>query len=249
MIKLKIANRVFLSLIALCLFAGCDKYEMIKYESTDLLNFRGYDQWGLPSDDAGFLGWDGNFGINPQGDSLLIDTVKVGVKISGERASHARKVVFKIENVSEDQLDVIFRDDYVIAADSGAADFQVYVKRPAMRNVEYEAKIYVDYEKSEFAPGTEERQVFKLKCRDVVTPELWKVNSLFDYVFGEWSETKARFMITTIGMTSFADWYSSSGFYEDYYELLDAFEVYKADPSNPPLLDDNGEWISFPSLF
>ncbi len=250
MIRLKITNSVlFLVVLCMLVFVGCDKYEMIKYESTDRLNFTGYDEWGQPSDDDGLLVWDGNFGINSQGDSLFIDTVRVGMKVSGERAAYARKVFLKVKNVSDELLDVFFRDDYVIAADSGRADFEIYVKRPTKRNLEYEAEVSIDYEKSDFEAGTVERQVFKLKCRDVVTQELWNVNSLFDYLFGEWSETKARFMITTIGMTSFSDWYSSATFDQDYYKLLDTFEAYKNDPSNPPLLDDKGEWISFPSLF
>ena len=79
---------------------------------------------------------------------------------------------------------------------------------------------------------------------------LWEVNeTYFNFYFGDWSETKARFMITVTGAVSFSKWVASARFEQDYFHLLDEFERYKADPSNPPLLDDNGQWIAFPELF
>lgn len=246
---------IILQLVVLFVFLqGCDKYEMIKYNVGDRLNFMGFDEWGYSRDGITYLNWEKNFGINSQGDSLLIDTVKIGVKLSGEVVNYPRKITFKIANEVEESIEVLFRDDYVIPADTGMASFQIYVKRPVKRNQEYKAKLMFDYENCDFEPGTLERQVFNLKCQDKVTMELWGTSQAewedyYSMLFGEWSDTKIRFIITTIGAISLPTWEGSRDFYDDYFNLLDEFEAYKANPTNPPLLDDNGEWISFPNIF
>lgn len=245
---------IILQLIGLFVFLqGCDEYEMTKYNVGDRLNFMGFDERGNAWDDVTYLKWDKNFGINSQGDSLFIDTVKVGVKLSGETVDYPRKVAFKVENVSEEGIEVLFRDDYVMPADTGITSFQVYVKRPAKRNQEYEVKLMFDYDHCDFEPGTLERQVFNLKCRDKVTMELWGTSQTewdgyYSMLFGEWSDTKIRFIITMVGAVSLPAWEGSYDFYDDYFFLLGALDEYKANPSNPPLLDDNGEWISFPEF-
>ena len=245
----KILTIGLITIIGIVCFS-CEKAEMVKYESGDRLNFIGYDDWGLLKDDKNLLVWSGNFGINPQGDSLKLDTLKVGVRVSGEAAGIARKLFLKVKNISEEKAEILLRDDYVMPADTGLTEIEVYVKRPARRNTDYEAGLEFDYEKSGFERGTLERQTYVLKFKDVVSKELWEVNeTYFNFYFGDWSETKARFMITVTGAVSFSKWVASARFEQDYFHLLDEFERYKADPSNPPLLDDNGQWIAFPELF
>ena len=139
-------------------------------------------------------------------------------------------------------------------ADTGMTSFQVYVKRPAKKNQEYKAKLVFDYDQCDFEPGTLERQAFNLTCQDKVTMELWGISQVewdeyYCMYFGDWSDAKARFIITTVGATSLPKWESSYEFFDDYLYLLEVFEEYKSDPTNPPLLDDNGEWISFPDIF
>ena len=236
------------------LLSGCSEYEMIKYDSGGCINFMGFDERGYAYDDVKYLNWERNFGINSQGDSLLVDTIRVGVKISGELASYPRKVALKVKNVSEEGLEFIFRDDYVVPADTGRTEFQVYVKRPVQRNKEYKAELMFDYENSDFKAGTLERQSFKITCLDKITMELWGTNQFewdeyYGMLFGEWSDTKIRFIITTVGAVSLPTWEASVDFYNDYFFLLEALEEYKLNPSNPPLLDDNGEWIEFPNIF
>ena len=64
--------------------------------------------------------------------------------------------------------------------------------------------------------------------------------------FGDYSETKARYLITKYGGTSLNEWMMTNQFYDillsnGFYTDL---EAYKADPANRPLIDENtGEWI------
>ena len=63
--------------------------------------------------------------------------------------------------------------------------------------------------------------------------------------FGDYSETKARYLITKYGGTSLNEWMMTNQFYEFYTDL----EAYKADPANRPLIDENtGEWIEIPDI-
>ena len=69
--------------------------------------------------------------------------------------------------------------------------------------------------------------------------------------FGDYSETKARYLITKYGGTSLNEWMMTNQFYDillsnGFYTDL---EAYKADPANRPLIDENtGEWIEIPDI-
>lgn len=243
----------------LLLLQGCEKYEMVEYGEGGEINFRGRYLNGSKyywSDDEKYLEWKKNFGMDTQGDSLLFDTMIVGVKIMGVTAGHPRKVVLKSNPPKENALEVIFPEEYYVAADTGVAAFEVVVKRPATRSATYTTELVFDYAQSDFKAGTEERQVFKLEAEDRVSLELWGIDAEFweygvaDY-FGPWSETKMRYMITLFGCTDFMSWMKEVSFSEALFgnTLYETLEEYKSDPSNPPLLDENtGEWIEFPDL-
>ena len=127
---------IILQLIALLVFLqGCDKYEMIKYDVGDRLNFMGDYYWGKGEktywvDETQYLYHEIKFGINSQGDRLLINTVEVGVKLLGETVNYPRKVALKLENVTGEGIEVLFEDNYVMPADTGMTSFHVYVKGP-----------------------------------------------------------------------------------------------------------------------
>ena len=61
--------------------------------------------------------------------------------------------------------------------------------------------------------------------------------------FGDYSETKARYLITKYGGTSLNEWMMTNQFYDillsnGFYTDL---EAYKADPANRPLIDEKPE--------
>lgn len=247
-----------LPVIGLLFFFGCERYDMIVYGEGGEINFRGRYQNGSRyywSDDEKYLVWENNFGVNPQGERLLQDTLILGVKVMGVTAGQPRKVVLKANPPEKNALEVIFAEEYYVPADTGVATFQVYVKRPVTRNATYTTELVFDYAQSDFLPGTIERQVFQLKAEDKVSLELWGITEEFwEYepvmLLGEWSEAKMRFMLTLFGCVKFEDWYD----YYFYDILLDnmvyeCLKEYKSDPSNPPFIDENtGEWIEFPDM-
>lgn len=255
---------IILQLMSLFLLLdSCQEYEMVQYGEGGEINFmgdyyRGTNKKGPSwSDDVTYLKYEKNFGINKLGDSLLVDTLLIGVKIMGVVADHDRKVVFKVNAPKENALEVIFPEEYYVPADTGRAAFKVLVKRPALHDVAHTADLTFDYTLSDFKAGTLERQIFTLKAEDKVSLELWGATEeewegFYGMIFGDYSNTKARFVITAFGCVSLSEWAETNEFYEVLggnmlYELL---EEYKADTSNPPLIDENtGEWIEFPNLF
>ena len=257
---MKKSKNIGLLMILLAFFSSCEKYDMVEFGESGEINFRGRYLNGSKyywSDDEKYLEWEKNFGMNVQGDSLLQDTVIVGVKIMGEIVNYPRKVVLTSEAPAENALEVIFPEEYYVPADTAVATFRVIVKRPATRNITYTTKLMFDYSQSDFEAGTQERQVFNLKAEDKVSMELWGITQEdWEYepvfFFGEWSETKMRYMITMLGCVSFMNWYyNEDSFFEALMGnvLYASLEEYKADSSNPPLLDENtGEWIEFPDL-
>ena len=89
--------------------------------------------------------------------------------------------------------------------------FKILLKRPATRNATYSANLTFDYAQSDFEAGTLERQFFRLKAEDTVNLGLWGSNEeewdgYYAMYFGDYSETKARYLITKYGGTSLNEW-------------------------------------------
>ena len=254
-------KRIYVLFLFILSFSACHEYEMIQYGEGGQINFMGDYYLGQRDepywqDDTSYMHYEVNFGINPLGDSLWMDTVVIGVKISGTVTSYPRKVVFKTETSREDALEVVFPEEYYVPADTGAAEFRILLKRPIDRNKVYVANLTFDYSRSDFSAGTIERQYFRLKAEDSVNLELWgsyaeEWEYYYSMYFGDYSETKARYLITKYGATNLMEWTMTN----DFYDLLlsngfySDFEAYKANPANKPLLDENtGEWIEIPDL-
>lgn len=253
--------RYIFLLLAAGLFGSCYEYEMIRYGEGGQINFMGDYYLGeretpFWQDDTSYMHYEVNFGINPLGDSLLMDTVIIGVKISGTPSEHPRKVVFKTESKEENTLEVIFPEEYYVPADTGMAEFKILLKRPNSRNKVYTANLTFDYMASDFDAGTMERQYFRLKAEDSVNLELWgSYTEEWDYYysmyFGDYSETKARYLITKYGATNLMEWTMTNEFYDLLLSngFYTDFEAYKTNPDNKPLLDENtNEWIAIPDL-
>lgn len=248
-------------LLMLASVCSCQEYDMVQYGEGGQINFMGdayYGKRNKPywSDDTTYMHYEVNFGMNPLGDSLLLDTVIIGVKISGTVADHPRKVVFKTVAPEKNGLEVVFPEEYYVPADTGRASFVILLKRPVTRNVFCSANLTFDYGQSDFSAGTLERQNFRLKAQNTVSLELWGTSEeewdgYYSMFFGDYSETKARYLITKYGGTSFNDWTMTNEFYEILYSngFYTDFAAYKADPANSPLIDENtGEWIEIPDI-
>lgn len=247
-------------LITLLFLQSCEEYEMVQYGEGNEINFMadyylGKEKKPYWVDETEYLHYETNFGINPRGDSLLLVLFWQGIKISGVPADHPRRCVHH-EKLGDNTLEIVCPEEYYVPADTGVAVFKVLIKRPEKRNTEYSAYLTFDYEKSDFKAGTVERQTFELRVENSVNLELWgssqeEWDGDYAMFFGDYSETKARYLITKYGGTVLNEWTMTNQFYDVLYSngfYLD-FEEYKADPDNAPLIDENtGEWIEIPDI-
>ncbi len=138
----RIQISIFL-ILALAIYS-CQEYEMVQYGTGQQINFMGDYYLGQNKepyweDDTAYLHYEVNFGINPLGDSLRVDTVLIGVKISGAMVDYPRRVVFKTDAPDKNALEVLFPEAYYVPADTGQAVFKILLKRPATRNATYSA--------------------------------------------------------------------------------------------------------------
>lgn len=142
-------------LITLLFLQSCEEYEMVQYGEGNEINFMadyylGKEKKPYWVDETEYLHYETNFGINPRGDSLLLDTLLVGVKISGVPADHPRKVAFTTKKLGDNTLEIVCPEEYYVPADTGVAVFKVLIKRPEKRNTEYSAYLTFDYEEIGF---------------------------------------------------------------------------------------------------
>lgn len=250
----RVLKYIFFTVIIVWTYS-CSEYEMVKYEEDNRINFMGKDGYTW-SDDTTFLHYNKNFGINTLGDSLLTDTITIGVKINGITKEYPRKVAFKTESSGDYVLEVNFLGEYVMPANSATATFRMVVRRPAIRGTVYSTNLKFDYNQSDFKAGTLERQVFKLAAQDKVNLELWDTteeewNDYYQNFLGSYSETKIRYLITRYHKTSLTDWVNSSSFTDlkKNNQFYTDYETYRQDPNHQPLIDENtGNEIEFPNL-
>lgn len=253
---------ILLALFSTSLFS-CREYEMIEYGKGGEINFVGRyfysDTWWVWDEDPTYLAWETNFGINPKGDSLLVDTLMFGVKIMGLTTDFDRKITFKVIAPEENALEVMLPDDCYMPADTNMIAVKIPVKRPDKKNVVYSTQLTFDYAQSDFSAGTLERQYFELEAMDSVSIELWGMSAMeweyygaeLEYFFGPMSDTKIRYIITSLGVTNLKIWYDSGDYMFVLFDdiLYNSLQEYKSNPDNPPLIDENtGDWIYFPSI-
>lgn len=251
---------LILTLIAaLCgVLPACHEADKIYFEQQGQINFTGWNSSGYPGDAEAVLQDKTNFGL--LGENVTEKTLRVGVRVMGAPVDYDRPVAVKV--VTEDgatiQVDKIEGENYFVPAGEYKAEFRFKVRRPAERNVVYKGKLVFDFDAMEdFTPGAVEKGAFVLEYSDVVNKEILNVqDELWNYyseefgiLFG-WSETKARFIITHLGITDFNEWLYDD--FEVYFGCMDLQEIldeYRSDPSNPPLYDETllpeQVWIEF----
>ena len=260
--NLTIISRLFAIVV---LIAGCDEYKMVEYGEGGEINFMGDAAWaedyvgkGPAWSDNAVLVYKYNFGINERGENLMYDTVEVAVKIMGDMVDYPRRVALTTRPSVANTIEVIFPDEveYVVPADTFRISFPIVIKRPT-RQISDTTRLVFDYANSDFTEGIDERQVIKLIIQDLVNKKLWNCAddlwAAYEKYLGDYSDAKARFLMTQYGCASFESWASkvtALGKKNQFYLDLEAYkQKCEEEPSKPHFIDENtGEWIVFPDI-
>lgn len=187
-------------------------------------------------------------------DALLVDTVKIPVRIMGKASSSSREVklapVAALSNAVEGTNYSLL--PYVIPAGAYTAELPVVVKRTTdIKNKELRLVLEIKESKdfitgatataNSAIPGADSR--YLVKINDFITkPSYWDSFTIF--YFGTFSAVKYKFMIQTVGSADFKS-PEMNGSQATYLNLLckNALTAYEA--INGPLLDEFGVRVTF----
>ena len=249
---------IYNTLAAALLLAGCREAEMIRYEENGRLNVYGwYDSYFVGSD----RGEDDaetsrRYSVNFSNMDAEVDTLVLGVKVMGIPSDYDRRVSFRFvpaEGSEPVEITEAPELEYVVPAGQPKAVLKYLVHRTPLGK-ELTGWWTLDFENSDFEPGAEGKDTFRVTAENFitlaslgVTESEWNFFTGFSVLFG-FSHTKAQFIID-FGITNFPWWLSTWGPLFDCADLQAALDEYRRDPDNPPLYDETKfpaqEWIYF----
>lgn len=232
--------------------SSCHYEEMPLYEDIFRINFLGTDKDNKDTDDPSTFKAEYNFGTNVGGDTVLVDTVRVKVRLLGDLSGEPLKITLAARKYGEASLaDVEFQNPYELTDSAYRAVLNVVIKRPVERDKEFKAQLYFDYANSDVQSGIDSLQTYLLTVKDELTLEMCGLDEDFwetdvKGVMGAYSNNKLRFCVKALKSTNFGTWY-----YGYYYIMRAATtcreELQKYNDAHPDdkLKDENGNLISF----
>ena len=241
------------ALLALVLLlTGCEKDKMQAYTLPDMI-YVYKDQFNTKKDSTTY-----SFAI--RSNALMVDTVKIPVRIMGEAKNIAREVKFRAvadsSNAVQDQHYTFL--PYTIPAGAFTADLPLVVKRTADMKTKEMRLLLEIIETKDFKPGVPNSTGggstaggsirYLVKINDFLTkPSNWDGTLVF--YFGTYSAVKYKMVIDLLGRAEFPTSGTDAVGYTQflYYKQLckNALAAYEA--ANGPLFDENGIRITFPN--
>ncbi|HVI48530.1 MAG TPA: DUF4843 domain-containing protein [Chitinophaga sp.] len=237
----------YISLAVLCyLVAGCKKSPLLSFGEPAAVYFykASYD---VNADSTVY-----SFAIKP--DTLLVDTVKIPLRISGEAAPVIREV--SVSPVTDSTTAVAGThytlQSYTIPAGAYTGTVAVLVKRsPDLKQKNVKLLLQIIPSK-DFEPGVLDSKGngkvsggatrYLIVINDYLTkPSNW--DSRLVYFFGAYSAVKYKLMIQTLGTAIIPDSLPYGQFTA--YATLCKQALDKYETEHGPLIDENGVQISF----
>jgi hypothetical protein len=243
---------LLIPVLAGCLLTACKKSELTSYTQPDMIYFY-KENYNLNRDSTVY-----SFAIKPDG--LMVDTVKVPLRIMGLAAGYDRSVNIQIVADSSTALP----EQYTllptsVKAGSYTANVQLVVNRtPALKTNDVRLLLAIDTS-GDFLPGVYNSAAspssgggsrrYPVRINDFLTkPSNW--DSFQTYYFGAYSQVKYKLIIDVTGRSEF----SSSG---DNAASSSQMTYYKIKCRNylndlnaatgAKLKDENGTEITFPN--
>lgn len=233
------------------LIVSCKKSELTSYDEGSMVYIY-KEAFNTNRDSASY-----SFAIKPN--SLLIDTVKVAVRIMGAASTTNREVkLAAVSNLTTALEGVHYTFlPYVIPAGAFNADLPIVVKRTAdMKTQEYRLQVQV-VESKDFQPGISNSPVtgnlagaslqYLVKINDFLTkPSNWDTQLVT--FFGTFSQEKFKFIISVTGKTDFRVGASPLMSFGEvgYYKALCKSKLLEYVAINGPLIDEFGAVVTFP---
>jgi len=237
-------KKLFYIILIIGSLVACKKEEVPFYSGPDGITIY------LDTYDTDSLNY--SFAFQPLGTE--VDTIYLQMRILGATKGYDRKIRVVAGDGTTAQEGVDFKLlEGVMPADSLTISYPVVIYNTE-GILEQAKKIVVAVAANDdFVPGATRLETAGTRVCDhykiwisnrVDKPDYW---SDIEYYFGEYSETKFRFMISTLGITDFSyENIGAVGLYNYPLQLNNALEVYKQENQGEPLEDEEGEVVTFP---
>lgn len=243
----------YISIIAMItwLATGCTKSELTSYDQPDMIYI--YKDYTNSKRDSATC----SFAI--KANSLMVDTVKISVRIMGTAKNTDRVVKLARVDSSSTAVEGTHYEflPYVVKAGQYNADLPVVIKRtPEMKTQEYRLWVRV-MESADFAPGVPNSPVtgfhagatldYLIRINDFLTkPSNW--DSQLNTYFGGYSQVKYKFIIDNTGRTEFPVGAAPALSFGEmqYYKAFVKSKLVDYVALNGPLIDEFGGTVTFP---
>ena len=237
-------------LIVACLFS-CKKEAVETYQGKDGISFFAYTYELLHTTAVR------SYSFALQATQKQRDTLFIPMRITGKLSDKPRTVLLKTAQGTTATAGVDFElKEFTVPP--GASTFKyplILINSAGMANNVYRI-VLEPAETKDFTLGTfgqtpainifteENFRYLKVDATSqYIEPAYWSIYLVAD--FGEFSAVKYKFMVKTLGITDFSyDKIGSDGLLNFPVTLRNALAAYEA--ANGPLLDENGQQISFP---
>ncbi len=248
---LKKINSLLLIIIVFAAATACKKSELTKYELDDMIYI--YKEAFNSKRDSAIS----SFAV--KANSLLVDTVKIAVRIMGTAKNYDREVkLVAVDSATTAVAGVHYQFlPYVIKAGAYNADLPVVINRTAdMKTQSFTLTVQVA-ESKDFKPGVPNSPVagnfagasirYFIRMNDFLTkPSNW--DSQLNTYFGAYSQVKYKFIIDVTGITEFAIGAAPQMSFGEitYYKAFVKSKWVDYVAANGPLMDENGGTVTFP---
>lgn len=235
-----IINKIYLLACLALAFTACDKDDRLMYEEAPEVYF--YNGSSVVNPDS----VEYTFVIKP--DTLMRDTVLLNLRISGSASDKDRVVNLKLGEGSNAVKDKHFSfDPVIVKAGEYSVQVPVYLLRTEdMKNTLF--KIYLEIGESEdFKIGFANRTSYLIKVTDqLIRPSDWA--GIVELFYGKYSKVKHQFMVSRLGTTKIT--MSTGAQFSEIMSILQKMrvELIKYEAENGPLIDENGDVVTFPTL-
>ena len=240
------------SLLALtALISSCEKSELKSYDLDDMI-YVYKEAYNTKKDSTIY-----SFAVKPN--DLMVDTVKVAVRIMGTAKNVDREVKFASVPGATDAIEGTHYSflPYVIPAGAYSADLPIVVKRtPDMKTQTFTLLLQV-VESADFKPGVPSSPVtgnfagaslqYLIRMNDYLTkPSNWDTQLIS--VFGTYSQVKYKFIIDVTGKTEFVTGAAPLMSFGElqYYKAYVKVKYTEYTDANGPLIDELGGTVTFP---
>lgn len=234
---MKKIKSIILAFAAIGMFTACEN-DKFYYQDEPRIRIEGPYEWAIGTDSLNF-----SFATYPN--SVQQQEMKMTLYVMGEAVSTDRTAKLEVDaaKTTASASQYIIPETVIIPAGKLEVPFVVTLMRSEDLTSQTVSLFFKVVESNDFKVGVIEQNHFIMKWNDILgKPKNWDTE--LKEFFGEYSLTKYRFIIDTIGFGEFGNGMTWSELKNYQIMMKTALDEYNA-TSAGPLKDENGQLVEF----